>query len=532
MSWFRQAQPPLFGDFMTFFSFTFALFLLISLLVYYVAPKRWQWIVLLAANTVFYAFSGIGNLAFILGSSLVTFFGAKIVSDMNAALKAKKAELSKEDFKAEKARTQTKKRLVLLGMLALNVGILFYLKYWRVLVGSKTLLLPLGISYYTLSTIGYFMDVYNSKYERERNFFKYFVFVSFFPQLLLGPIVRYNQSGFQLREERDFDFENIKHGFMLILYGSLKKYLVADLLVKHVSTIFDGAYTNYPGCVLVLGILMYAIYQYADFSGGTDMVLGIAELFGIKLPQNFKQPYFSTSLANFWQRWHITLGGWMRDYIFYPFALTKAMQNLSKWCTNHLGKHFGRTLPACIANILVFMLVGIWHGAELHFFVWGLYNGLVIALSDILRPAFEKINAKLHINAKSRAWHIFQIVRTFIIVNIGWYFDKIVDVPKAFAYLRNTFTHFGNPLMLASKDYMNQILGNISDFQSHIVLISLGTLIIFVVSVLKENKVDVYAAIQKKNIAVRWLAYYVPLILVILSLSFSAGDAGFMYAQY
>ena len=517
---------------MSFLSFTFAFFLLISLAVYYAVPKKAQWVVLLVANTVFYAYSGIANIVFILFSSAVTFFGAKIASDMNAALKAKKSEIAKDEFKAEKKRTQNKKRLVLVGMLILNVGILFYLKYWRILVGSKTLLLPLGISYYTLSTIGYFMDIYSGKYEREHNFFKYFVFVSFFPQLILGPINRYNQTGFQLREERAFDFENIKHGVMLILYGALKKYLVADLLVNHVSTIFDGVYTNYPGCVLVLGILMYAVYQYADFSGGTDMVLGIAELFGIKMAENFRQPYFSTSLANFWQRWHITLGGWMRDYIFYPFALTKGMQNLSKWCAAHLGKHFARTLPACVANILVFMLVGVWHGPELHFFVWGLYNGLVIALSDIFRPIFEKMNEKLHVNAKSRGWHIFQIVRTFIIVNIGWYFDKIVDVPKAFAYLRNTFTHFGNPLMLASKDYMNQILGNISDFQSHIVLISLGTLIIFVVSVLKENKVDVYASIQKRNIAVRWLSYYVPLILIILSFSFSAGDAGFMYAQY
>ena len=179
---------------MSFYSFTFAIFLLVSLFVYYVAPKRFQWIVLLAANTVFYAVSGIGNLAFILASSLITFFGAKIVSDMNAALKAKKSDLSKDDFKTEKARTLTKKRLVLLVVLLLNVGILIYLKYWRILVGSKTLLLPLGISYYTLSTIGYFMDIYNAKYTRETNFLKYFVFVSFFPQLILGPIVRYNQS--------------------------------------------------------------------------------------------------------------------------------------------------------------------------------------------------------------------------------------------------------------------------------------------------------------------------------------------------
>ena len=152
---------------MSFYTFNFAIFLLISLFVYYIAPKRFQWIVLLAANTVFYAFSGIGNLVFILTSSLITFFAAKIVSNMNESLKAKKSELSKEDFKAEKTRTLNRKRLVLLSMLFLNVGILIYLKYWRILAGSKTLLLPLGISYYTLTTIGYFMDIYNSKYERK-----------------------------------------------------------------------------------------------------------------------------------------------------------------------------------------------------------------------------------------------------------------------------------------------------------------------------------------------------------------------------
>ena len=432
---------------MNFYSFTFFLFLIISLVAYYLIPKKFQWLVLLSANTVFYAFSGIGNLIFILLSSLITFFSAQLVSNLNETLKQKKEVLSKEDFKIEKNRTQNIKRLVLVAMLFLNVGILIYLKYWRILIGAKTLLLPLGISYYTLTTIGYFMDIYNSKYEREKNFLKYFVFVAFFPQLILGPVVRFNQSGIQLKQEHSFDFENIKRGVTLILFGSLKKFIVADLLVKHIGTLFDGTYTNYPGCVLLTGILMYSIYQYADFSGGTDLVLGIAQLFGIELPQNFKQPYFSISLANFWQRWHITLGQWMRDYVFYPLALTKGMQNLSKFCTRKISKHFGRTIPACIANIVVFMLVGLWHGPELHFFIWGLYNGLVIALSDILKPVFEKINQILKINTKSSLWKFFQIIRTFIIVNIGWYFDRIVDVKKSFVYLKNTFVHFGNPLL-------------------------------------------------------------------------------------
>ena len=358
------------------------------------------------------------------------------------------------------------------------------------------------------------------------------MFISFFPQLILGPINRYGIQGIQLKSEHNFDFENIKHGVMLILYGALKKYVVANLLVTRVSAVLDGSFESLPGCVILFGILMYAIYQYADFCGGIDMFLGVAELFGIKMQPNFKQPYFSTSIANFWQRWHISLGQWMRDYVFYPFALTKFMQNISKWCNKKLGKHFAKSIPACMANILVFVLVGIWHGPELHFFVWGLYNGLLIAFSDLLKPVFKKVNELLHINEKAKWFHVFRIVRTFILVNIGWYFDRIVDVKQSFVYLKDTFCNFGNPMILTSQKYLKDILGSIKNFQSHIILIALGTFIIFIVSLLKENKVDVYAAIQKKNIVIRWGVYYVLMILVILSFTFSSGDAGFMYAQY
>ena len=517
---------------MSLLSNIFAIFLLATLTVYYLCPKRFQWICLLASNIVFYSFNGIGNLIFILGTSFVTFFMASIVYNMNFSLKAKKNELLKEEFKILKKKVQNKKRIVLLAMLALNVGILFYLKYWRILAGSRTLLLPLGISYYTLQAISYFMDVYNARIEKETNFAKFFLFISFFPQLIMGPINRYGLQGAQLKTEHSFDFENIKHGVMLILYGALKKYLVADMLFSHISSILDPYYDKIPGCVILFGILMYAVYQYADFSGGIDMFLGIAELFGIKMQPNFKQPYFSISIANFWQRWHISLGQWMRDYVFYPFALTSSMQNLSKWCNSHFGKHFARVLPACIANILVFMLVGVWHGPELHFFVWGLYNGLLIAFSDILKPVFERINVILHINDMSKAWHVFRIMRTFFFVNLGWYFDRIVNVRQSFVYLKNTFVNFGNPKILLSKRFLRDIIGPVSNYESQIICVLLGSFIVFVVSLMKENKIDVYAAIQKKNIAFRWSVYYVLLVLVIISFTFSVGDAGFMYAQY
>lgn len=517
---------------MTLLSNTFAIFIIAALIVYYTCPKRMQWICLLIANAVFYAFSGIGNFAFISGSSLVTFFAAFFVFKLNSVLKEKKSELDKVEYKALKNRILTKKRLVLVIMLILNVGILVYLKYWRVLVGAKTLLLPLGISYYTLQTISYFMDVYNGKIDGEKNFFKYLLFVSFFPQLIMGPINRYGIQGEQLKVSHDFDFENIKHGVMLFLFGALKKYLVADLLFVRIGQILDPEFANLPGCVILFAILMYAVYQYADFSGGIDMFLGVAELFGIKMQPNFRQPYFSVSIANFWQRWHISLGQWMRDYVFYPLAFTETMGSFGRWCKNHLGKHFGRVIPACIANIVVFMLVGLWHGPELHFFVWGLYNGLLIAMSDILKPVFEKINTALHINTKSKGWHLFRIFRTFVLINIGWYFDRIVDVKKSFAYLKTTFTNFGNPTVIFTKTSLRDIMGRISNFESQIICVLIGSAILLAVSLMKENKIDVYASIQKKNIVFRWACYYVMMILIILSFTFSSGDTGFMYAQY
>lgn len=222
------------------------------------------------------------------------------------------------------------------------------------------------------------------------------------------------------------------------------------------------------------------------------MVLGVAELFDIKMMQNFKQPYFSTSLANFWQRWHISLGAWMRDYVFYPLALTKFFQKISKFFSVHAGKHVGRVIGACIANIVVFVLVGIWHGPELHFLIWGLYNGIIIALSDLCSPIFKNLTRILKINENSKGFYIFRIIRTFIIVNIGWYFDRITDVRKSFIYLKNTFLNFGNPLNV-NRDYLNTLFGHISNFQSQIVLVIIGTCLVLFNDLYKNNRLSLYS---------------------------------------
>lgn len=535
-------------DLLNFKTYSFIIFLFVSLVAYYVVPKNKQWIVLVAANLLFYFNTGLKNFAFIILNAVSSFILARFVFWLNICFieKKKSGNYTKDELKIEKAKILRKKRIFLILMIFIGFGILFFLKYWNTLVaslgfdflhagGTRGMLLPLGISFYTFQTFAYFMDVYNGKYECEKSFLRYFCFVSFFPQLIMGPINRYDAMGKQMEQEHPFNFENIKKGMLLVLFGAMKKYCIADMLFDRIGSVLDQYYSNIPGILVVTSILFYSAYQYADFSGGIDMVTGFAKMFGIDMAPNFRQPYFATTLGDFWRRWHISLGAWMKDYIFYPFAFTKEMQNLSKkfmsMKNKSLGKHLARTIPAGLGNIIVFLFVGVWHGPEMHFVVWGLYNGLVIAFSDLFKPAFEKINVTLRLPVKSYGFKVFQIIRTFIIVNIGWYFDRIVDIRSSFLYLKKTFTHLG-PFSVISKDYLKNIYGSLSNVESELSLVFAGCVVTFVVSILRESKVDVYDAISKKNIAIRWGTYYMLMLLIVLSLSFAPGVPSFMYAQY
>lgn len=496
-------------------SWTFVIFLGVALLVHYLVPKKGQWVVILVANLAFYAFSGVQNFVFILISALTSFFGAAIVEPLPKKSKAPR-------------------RLVLAIFLAINLGVLLYLKHYLPIKCS--LVLPLGISFYTFSVISYFMDVYNKKYKRETNFFRYLTFVSFFPQLISGPINRYNLTGESLKKARPFDFENIKSGLLLFLFGAMKKYCIADLLSDKMAPILDQGYTNVPGALCAFAILVYAIWQYADFSGGIDMVMGVAKLFGVDMQPNFRQPYFSVSLADFWRRWHISLGLWMRDYVFYPLALTKLLQRLSKAVAGKtpspLSKHLARSVTGGVCNIAVFFLVGVWHGPQLHYVAWGLYNGIVIALSDALKPFFEKINKALRIPTASKGMHVFRIVRTFFIVCVGWYFDRIESVRDGLLYLKRTFFDFGNVKEVFSVPYLKAVFGGFTDIESRLVIITIASILVFVNSVYCENGLDLWARIKRKPLLLRFTAFWAPIILIILSFSFSPGNPVFMYAQF
>ena len=528
---------------MNLFSLEFIILLSTLFVLYYLIPGKLQWTCLLVASIVFYAFSGAENMIFIGSTSFTTWYAgilmAKLVQQFNRDKKA--PDVTKEQRKLLKTAMIHKKRIILVATLVFNFGILSYFKYWQIIYESFVralepdrqtvslgILLPLGISFYTFQAVGYLIDQYNESYEPEKNYLKYLLFVSFFPQMIQGPINRFAQMREQFFGTHKFEWEKVKRALFIMMFGLMKKYAIANLLSDAIAVILDSPADDIPGSVIVAGILMYSAQQYADFSGGIDLVLGIAQLFGIQMASNFRQPYFAVSLGDFWRRWHISLGSWMKDYVFYPFALTKTMQRVGKWGIKHLGKNVGRVLPACLGNILVFLIVGLWHGAQLHFILWGLYNGIVIALAELMQPVFDKWKIAFHVREKSKEYHIFCVVRTFIVVNIGWYFDRIVDIDNCILCFKNTILNFGITRFVPE---MSALMKDVLSFKV-IPIVILAVCLVFIHSYLSEKEKDVFDLLSRTSLVVRWGVYYIMLILIQFSMSYATSSETFMYAVF
>ena len=516
--------------------FTLIAFAFLCAALYYLCPDRFKWMLLLLASYAYYAYCGANALPFILLTTLSTWAGAlcigRIGEQSKAVLKARRAELDSAGKKVLKAQAKRRQRAVFFAVLLLNFGVLALLKYTSPLLTAMgrpalNLLLPLGISFYTFQSMGYLIDVYNGKYAPQRNPAKFALFISFFPQLIQGPIARFDQLAAQLETPHRFDIANIERGALLMLWGFFKKKVIADRALPLVSAVF-GRQEAYGGAVIVVAVLLYSLQQYCDFSGGIDLVTGIAELFGIRLAPNFRRPYFSVSLGDFWRRWHISLGAWMRDYVFYPFALTRPMTKLSRAAKARLGADVSRALPAALGNILVFLLVGIWHGASMNYVLWGLYNGLILAASALLDPLYRRANERLgeRITA-SRGFHVLRVLRTFLIVNIGWYFDRALRAGDAFAMLGKTLC---SPALAKLSDGTLLTLGLApADFA----VLAAATLILFAVSVLQERGVRIRDAVLSLPVVPRVALLYAFMYFVLASfVGVGAAGAGFMYAVF
>ncbi|MGN8920628.1 MBOAT family O-acyltransferase [Lachnospiraceae bacterium HCP28S3_F9] len=512
---------------MSLISMEFLLFVGIAAVGYYLIPKQYQWIWLLIFSYIYYASSGVKLLFFLLYTTIITYGTGRLLEwiDCNQA-----------NSKEEKKRRKARKKAILTGCLVLNFGMLAVLKYTNFVVENinavfhtgisfQMLLLPLGISFYTFQSMGYIIDVYWGKCKAEHNFFRFALFVSFFPQILQGPIGRYHRLAEQLYAEHRFDLINIENALQLILWGFFKKLVLADRASVVVNQVFLN-YTQYSGVTNIVAVLMYSIQLYMDFSGGMDVVTGVASLFGIELDQNFRRPYFATSITDFWHRWHITLGTWMKDYIFYPISLSKWMGKFGKWTKKVFGKKTGRVLPICVANIIVFLVVGIWHGAAWKYIAYGFYNGLIIAISSLLAPIYKKGLAFFHIDPKANGWHVIQILRTFLLVNISWYFDMAVSLSAAWAMMKSTVTGF--TLQTLSDGTIMSLGLDRLDYA----ILAMGCLVVFLISVLQERGVKIRESLGQKPLILRWAVYGMLVFCIPMFGCVMDTAGGFIYAQF
>ena len=401
---------------MTFNSWEFLLFYPIVALLYFILPKKLKWPMLLVASYYFYMCYQYELVFLIFGTTLVSWIASNIIS-----------------------RTEKRivKKLWLTVTLVVCFGVLFFYKYFNFLSGSVTglielfggtpsplelkLILPVGISFYTFQTLSYVIDVYRGDVKPERNFFFYALFVSFFPQLVAGPIERPGNLMPQLKEFHPWSDENAIKGAKHMLVGFFKKICVADLISVYVNSVY-----NNPDDATALGVIiataLFAVQIYCDFSGYTDIAIGCSRIMGIRLMQNFDHPYMATTVKEFWSRWHISLSTWFKDYLYIPLG----------------GNRCSR--PRYFLNVMiVFLVSGLWHGANWTFVIWGALHGVYQIIGTLTLPLRNKLLENLKISPKSAPVLWLRRIVTFVLVGFAWIFFRANTVTDAFHLIDTLF---------------------------------------------------------------------------------------------
>ena len=524
---------------MAIVSFNFLVFLCFFGILYFLVPQRFQWVVILLGNLVFYVFSGVQYLIYLLSCAFFTWYAALQIEMESAALKEKLAEISDRDEKTKlRGSTQRKKRIWVTVALILTLGIWIVLKYLPFLVDSFAMLfhqnslhgtlkfiVPLGMSFYTFDAIGYMIDVYREKYSADRNYFHYLTFVSYFPHIIQGPFSRYDTLGETLYGKHSFSYDRMCQGLSRMLWGYFKKLIIADKLGITINEVFAN-YQNYWGMNIAFVIVLYSIQLYADFSGYMDIVCGFSKILGIDLEENFRQPYFAKSVEEFWRRWHITLGHWFRDYLLYPISMSKRSQRISKKMRSRYGVRASRLMINMIALFWVWSATGLWHGAAWTFLIWGWLNMVVMFLSQVLEPTYEKIRSFFHISLENRLWSLFRMIRTFGLVCFFRFFSRADSLETAMGMIGRIFSAFNRKLLLHPLDLFPKMRSQ------DVVIALIGTLMLLIVDILSET--ENWESLKiKAPFPIRDLVY-VFMIFAIILFAGTGGDiaANFIYANF
>ncbi len=528
---------------MTYFEFDYLVFFLpVLLIIYSILPKKLRPIALLAASYVFFCLACGGRLiVYILASTFTLHYFGLWLDNIQTAKKSALIDIPKEEKKLVKKQYDRKQNEVVVIALLVHIGLLFAIKYLSFFATNLNLVLknfdtqlnitsfaaPIGISFYTLEAVSYIIDVRRGKLKADRNLFHLALHLAFFPQIIEGPIARYDETGAKLFEGKSLEYPNLANGFIRILYGILKKVLVADRLNPFVGSVFDG-YDTYDGGMLALGVLAYTCQLYMDFSGTMDLVIGSAELFGIKLPENFRQPFFSKNISDFWSRWHITLGTWFKDYIFYPVSLSKGMKKFSAFGRKRFNAQVGALMSGSIALFLVWLANGLWHGAAWTYIFFGMYHFVLIVLGNIFEPSIKKVFEKLKIDRNGIVVSSLRIIKTFFFIVIGELFFRAQTLDSAFVMLKGIFTNFTLDGIREGQIFKAGI-----DFYDVIIVLAVVAFVFFI-SILKEKNIQIREEFGKLNIVVRWTALIILIVIIVIFGAYGTGYAVVepMYANF
>lgn len=491
---------------MLFNSYQFMIFFPTVLLIFFVIPKKLRQIWLLIVSLFFYACWNPKYLFLLLTSIVVTFACALFMDKL-----------------------RKKKKLILVAGLFINLLILFFFKYYGFAIDSINslipdgriqlvdrfdVILPVGISFYMFQSVGYMIDVYRGDVKVEKNFVKYALFVSFFPQLVAGPIERSKNILSQIDDITDkklLDFDRVKSGFIYMIWGFFLKIVIADRIAVIVDEVFNRYY-SYGTFVLILGAVCFALQIYCDFASYSTIAIGSAKIMGFTLMENFETPYFAMSIKEFWRRWHISLSMWFRDYLYIPLGGSRCSK-IKKY-----------------RNIIItFLASGLWHGANWTYVLWGGLHGLYQVVGEILKPVRNNIHSILGTNTDNFSYKLSCVLKTFILTDFAWIFFRADNIRVAFEFIGRMLTHF-DPWVLTDGSIYK--LG-LDYTQMHILWVSLLTLLVVELIRYKKN-IIISDAICSQGVIFQIICVYVLIMAIVVFGKYGPSEEmkAFLYFQF
>ena len=416
--------------------------------------------------------------------------------------------------------------------MVIHIGLLLTLKYSHFFLSNgnallrflhmpailpvPSFLLPIGISFYTLQAVSYLIDVYRGKIQADHNLFRLALFLGFFPQMMEGPICRYEQTAQRLWEAPPMCWNNFLLGGQRILWGIIKKMVVADRLNIFILNVFSD-YDQYNGSIIAVAAICYTIQLYMDFSGTIDVALGSAQLFGVALPENFQRPFFSRTISEFWQRWHITLGTWFKDYIFYPVSMSKPMKKLTSKARKRFGPRYGPILTSSVALLCVWLCNGLWHGSAWNYIFFGLYHFALIFAGNLVQPLVLTVTERLHIDRNHIAYRLMQTLRTCVLVCIGELFFRAEGLKNGLKMAWRIVTDWSFSPILKGNLFAYGIDG------PDTVLVALFLVFLLVVGIMQERGVKLGETLVSKSWPVRIAVYYAAICFLVIFGAYGIG---------